>query len=83
MMTMNLKNAIATANRIKCHVKPQTGRAYTDVTPQQHRSTVRFAEYEGARYGRCNCKAGSARVPCYHLIPAALVDTALKAMHTN
>ena len=82
-MTTNLKNSIAKASRIKCHVRPQTGRAYTVTTPQQHRYTVRFAAYEGARYGRCNCQAGSARVPCYHLIPAALVDTALKVMRAR
>ena len=82
-MTTNLKNAIAKASRIKCHVKPQTGRAYTVTTPQLHRYTVRFEEYEGEKYGRCNCKAGAAHMPCYHLIPAALVDTALSKMRAH
>ncbi len=79
-MTQNLQNAINKASRVKCSVKLQGGRSYTVITPEAHRYTVRFEEVDGQRFGRCNCKAGAARMACFHLIPAALVDTAIRRM---
>lgn len=82
-MNTNLQNAINKASRIKCSVKLQGGREYTVVTPAGHRYTVRFETVAGQRFGRCNCKAGTARMACYHLIPAAIVDTAISRMRTH
>lgn len=82
-MTTNLQNAINKASKIKMAVKLLGGRAYLVVTPQGHRYTVRFETIEGQRYGRCNCKAGSAQVACYHLPKAALVDTGIERMRAH
>ena len=82
-MTTNLQNAIAKARRVKCSVKLAGGRSFLVVTPQGHRYTVRFSDHDGQRYGRCNCKAGASRQACYHLIPAALVDTAISNMRAQ
>lgn len=56
------------------------GRTYLVITPQAHKYTVRLQMHRGERYGVCNCKAGAANVFCYHLIPAALTDTAVQSM---
>lgn len=82
-MTTNLQNAINKARRIKCAVKVLSGRAYIVVTPQQHRYTVRFEQINGLRYGRCNCKAGTEGMGCYHLIKGALVDTGIRQMRAH
>lgn len=39
--------------------------------------------HQGERYGVCNCKAGAANVFCYHLITAALTDTAIQSMSAH
>ena len=82
-MAVNLQNAINKARKIKCTVKALGERAYLVVTPQNHRYTVRFEIFEGARYGRCNCKAGAAGMACYHLPKAALVDTGIQQMRSH
>ena len=82
-MTTNLQNAIAKARRIKCSVKTLTGRAYLVTTPQRHTYTVRFEQINGLRYGRCNCKAGTAGLACYHIPKAALVDSGLQAVRAR
>ncbi len=79
-MTQQLQNAIDKASRIKMTVKLLGSRSYLVVTPQAHKYTVRFQMHRGERYGVCNCKAGAANVFCYHLIPAALTDTAIQNM---
>ncbi len=79
-MTTNLQNAINKARRIKCAVKVIGSRAYVVITPNAHRYVVRFEIWNGLRYGNCNCKAGAARLACYHLPKAALVDSGLQAM---
>ncbi len=79
-MTTNLQNAINKARRIRCAVKVLGSRMYLVVTPQKHSYTVRFETRDGARYGRCNCKAGTAGMACYHLAKSALVDTGIQNM---
>lgn len=79
-MTASLQRAINKSSKIKMAVKFLGGRTYLVVTPQQHRYTVRFQTFDGQRYGVCNCKAGAANMPCYHLPKAALVDTAIMNM---
>jgi hypothetical protein len=79
-MTTNLQNAINKASRIKCAVKLSGSRSYLVITPQGHRYTVRFRTFDGERFGLCNCKAGAARMACYHLAKAAAVDTAIQRM---
>jgi hypothetical protein len=56
------------------------GRSNLVTTPQGHRYTVRFHMHDGQRYSVCNCKAGSANMFCYHLIPAALTDAAVQSV---
>ena len=51
--------------------------------PAAHRYTVRFHTHRGKRYGVCNCKAGSNDMFCYHLIPAAIADTAVQHMRAS
>ena len=82
-MTQRLQNAINKARKIKMTVKVVGRRAYLIVTPQGHRYTVRFDEFDGQRYGRCNCKAGSARMVCYHLVKSAFVDSAIQQMRAH
>jgi hypothetical protein len=82
-MTTNLQNAINKASKIKMTVKLLGARVYLVVTPQGRRYTVRFETIEGQRYGRCNCKAGAARMACYHLPKAALVDTGIERMKAH
>ena len=82
-MTRQLQNAINKASRIKMTVKLLGSRSYLVVTPQAHKYTVRFENVDGQRYGRCNCKAGAANTPCYHLPKAALVDTAIQSMRSH
>ncbi len=79
-MTTNLQNAINKARRIKCAVKVIGRRAYVVITPQAHRYVVRFEMLNGLRYGKCNCKAGTAGMACFHLCKAALCDTGIQAM---
>lgn len=72
-----IQKAAAKAKRVKCFARRTGERRYEIVTPRMHRYTVRFVMTGGVRYGICNCAAGSHNVFCYHLIPAALLDTAL------
>jgi hypothetical protein len=83
MMTKAIERAAAKAKRNKCRAIYVGGRAVLVVTPQNHKYTVRFHVHDGQRYGVCNCKAGAANVACYHLIPAALLDTAVQNMRTR
>lgn len=76
-MTQRIQNAIAKARRAKCHVRRLSGRTYEVLTPKGRRYTVRCDEHDGERYIACNCKAGAASQPCYHIIGVALLDTAL------
>jgi hypothetical protein len=55
-------------------------RQYLVITPANHQYTVRFEMINGLRYGRCNCKAGSKGLACFHLPKAAMVDTAIQTM---
>lgn len=82
-MTTNLQNAINKARKVKCTVKLLSGRAYLITTPQQHRYVVRFEEFDGLRYGRCNCKAGNAGMACFHVAKVALVDTGIQQMRAH
>ncbi len=82
-MTQQLQNAINKAAKIKMAVKLLGSRSYLVVTPQVHKYTVRFESIDGQRYGRCNCKAGAANMPCYHLTKAAMVDTAIQNMRAH
>lgn len=77
-MTKQMERAAAKAKTNKCRVKLLMGRSYLVTTPRGHRYTVRFHVHDGQRYGVCNCKAGAANMFCYHLIPAALTDTAVQ-----
>ena len=77
-MTTNIQNAINRATKIKMTVKYLGGRTYLVITPEAHRYVVRFETIEGLRYGRCNCKAGAARLACKHLVKAALCDTGIR-----
>jgi hypothetical protein len=77
-MTTNLQNAIARATKIKMTVKYLGGRTYLVITPEFHKYVVRFETIEGQRYGRCNCKAGVARLACKHLVKSALVDSGIR-----
>jgi hypothetical protein len=79
-MTTNIQNAIARATKIKMTVKYLGGRTYLVITPESHKYVVRFETIEGKRYGRCNCKAGAARMACKHLAKSALVDTGIQNM---
>jgi len=82
-MTTNLQNAINRASKIKMTVKYLGGRTYLVITPESHRYVVRFETIEGQRYGRCNCKAGVARMACYHLAKSAFVDNAIQKMRSH
>lgn len=82
-MSTNFQNAINKARRIKCTVKTLAERAYLVITSQNHAYTVRFEMHNGLRYGRCNYKAGSAGMACYHLPKAALVDSGLQQMKSH
>jgi hypothetical protein len=75
--TQAIKTAVNKATKFKCFVRKIGERRYAVTTSQQHRYTVRFEMHDGIRFGICNCAAGSHDVFCYHLIPSALVDTAL------
>lgn len=79
-MTKQLERAAAKAKANKCRAQYMGGRQVLVTTPQNHKYTVRFEERGGQRYGICNCKAGAANVACYHLIPAAILDTAIQSM---
>ena len=57
-MTKRIKNAIAKARQVKCHVRRLTGRTYEVVTPKRHTYTVRCEDRAGQRYIICNCAAG-------------------------
>jgi hypothetical protein len=70
-MTTNLQNAINQASQIKMTVKYLGARTYIVITPEAHKYVVRFETFEGKRYGRCQCKAGVARMACKHLVKAA------------
>lgn len=82
-MTKQIQNAIAKAKQIKCAVKLFGQRAYLITNPKGRTYKVTFHMHEGQRYGYCNCAAGSRNVPCYHLIPAAIVDTAIQNMRAR
>ena len=82
-MTSQMQRAAAKAKANKCRVKLLGGRTYLVITPQSHKYTVRFHMHQGERYGVCNCKAGSANVMCYHLIPAALTDNGIQFMRAH
>ena len=82
-MTKQMERAAAKAKANKCRVKLLGGRTYLVITPQGHRYVVRFETHEGARYGRCNCKAGAADMFCYHLIGAAIADTAVQHVRAH
>ena len=79
-MTNRLRNAAAKARRAKCHVRRLRGRTYESVTPQGHRYTVRCEDRRDGRYIICNCAAGAACQPCYHIVGVAVVDTAIQGM---
>jgi hypothetical protein len=82
-MTTNIQNAIARATKIKMTVKYLGGRTYLVITPEAHRYVVRFETIDGQRYGRCNCKAGAARLACKHLAKSAAVDTGIQNMRAH
>jgi len=77
-MTTNIQNALARASKIKMSVRYLGGRTYVVITPEAHRYVVRFETIEGLRYGRCQCKAGAARLACKNLAKAAAVDTGIR-----
>lgn len=76
-----LTNAINRSRTRRAYVKrfqsTSTERAYLIVTDECHKYTVRFTEIEGERFGKCNCKAGVAQLACWHIVKAALADSAL------
>jgi hypothetical protein len=76
-MTKNIRNAISKARKVKCFVRQINTRVYQVVTPKGRSYTVRAEMSDGLRYLVCNCAAGAANMGCYHLIPVALLDTAL------
>ncbi len=82
-MTNRLENAAAKARRAKCHVRRIGVRTYESVTPRGHRYTVRCEDRAGQRFVICNCAAGAAVQPCYHIIGVALVDTAIQSMRAR
>jgi hypothetical protein len=82
-MTAAIERAAKKAAANKCRVKLLGGRTYLVVTPQNHKYVVRFETVEGKRYGRCTCKAGSVNQACYHLIGAAITDTAAQHMRAR
>jgi hypothetical protein len=82
-MSTNLQNAINRAGKIKMTVKYLGGRTYLVITPEFHKYVVRFETIEAKRYGRCNCKAGAAKMACKHLAKAAAVDTGIQRMRGN
>ncbi len=82
-MTTNIQNEINRASNIKMTVKYLGGRTYLVITPESHRYVVRFETIEGLRYGRCNCKAGAARMACKHLAKSAFVDNAIQNMRAH
>lgn len=74
----NLTNAITKARKMKCHARPLGNRRYLITTPQQHRYVVSIEiRRDRLRYASCNCAAGTRDLACYHLVPAALLDTAI------
>lgn len=79
-MTEAIRRAAKKAAANKCRTKLLGGRTYLVVTPERHKYVVRFETRDGLRYGRCTCKAGSANMACYHLVGAALQDTAAEFM---
>jgi hypothetical protein len=82
-MTTNIQNAIKRASKIKMTVKYLGGRVYLVITPEAHKYVVRFETIEGLRYGRCNCKAGAARMACKHLAKGAAVDSGIQNMRAH
>ncbi len=73
----SLTNAIRKASRVKCHVRPNANREYNITTPDKHKYIVKMRIHEGLRYAFCNCAAGSSGNACYHIIGAAIIDSAL------
>jgi hypothetical protein len=82
-MTKRLKNAALKARRAKCHVTRLSGRVYESVTPAGHRYTVRCEDRADGRYLVCNCAAGAANQPCYHVVGVAVLDTTIQSMRTR
>ena len=82
-MTNRLQNAAAKARRAKCHVTRVAGRTYESTTPQGHRYTVKCEDRQDGRYIICNCAAGAANMPCYHVIGVSILDTAIQSMRTR
>lgn len=77
-VTPSLANAIRKASKLKCHVRPHpASREYDITTPDGHLYIVRMRMHEGLRYAFCNCVAGSNSNACYHIIGAAIIDSAL------
>jgi hypothetical protein len=76
-MTKRMENAVRKAKQVKCHARSLGGRRYEVTNPRGHRYTVRMELRDGQRYAICNCAAGTANQPCYHIIGAALLDTAI------
>ncbi len=76
-MTKRMANAVRKAKQAKCHARSLGGRRYEVTTPRGHRYTVRCEVRDGERYALCNCAAGTAGQPCYHIIGAAILDTAI------
>ena len=79
-MTQQMQNAIAKAKQTKCAVKLFGNRTYLVITPKGHTYTVHFHIHDGLRYGYCNCRAASFNKVCFHLVPAAITDTAIQKM---
>lgn len=82
-MTKRMANAVQKARQAKCHARSLGGRRYEVTTPRGHRYTVRCEQRDGQRYALCNCAAGIANQPCYHIIGVALLDTAIQNMRAQ
>jgi hypothetical protein len=72
-----MENAVRKAKQAKCFVRSIGGRQYVVFTPLNRRYTVRFEVRDGQRFALCNCAAGTKNRECYHIIGAAILDTAL------
>ena len=79
-MTKRLQNAALKARRAKLHVARIAGRVYQSVTPAGHRYTMRCEDRADERYVVCNCAAGAANRPRYHIVGVAVLDTAIQSM---
>jgi hypothetical protein len=80
-LSTNLQNAISKARKVRCTIKLNGAGSYIVITPEAHTYTVRF-DVNAGKF-RCNCKAGSRSLSCYHLPKVTLFARGIQAMRAR